>query len=98
MVGGRIDPGSTLLDNLKREVKEEIGLGVIGEVRLLAAQDILRVPGRHVVRLTYIGETEGKPILDEENKSYVWLTLSEMGKRENLDIYLKELVEKGIFD
>lgn len=98
LVGGRIDPGSTLLDNLKREVKEEIGLGVIGEVRLLAAQDILRVPGRHVVRLTYIGETEGKPILDEENKSYVWLTLSEMGKRENLDIYLKELVEKGIFD
>src|SRR3989344_8931904 len=56
IVGGRINPGSTLLENLKREVKEETGLTLTGTPRLLAAQDILRNNGRHVVRLTYLGD------------------------------------------
>ncbi len=40
IVGGRINPGSSLLENLKREVKEETELNIIGEVELIGAQDI----------------------------------------------------------
>lgn len=63
IVGGRIAPGQTLLENLKREVQEETRLFLTREPTLIAAQDILRVPGRHIVRLTYIGEAEGEPVL-----------------------------------
>ncbi|MEK7193621.1 MAG: NUDIX domain-containing protein [Patescibacteria group bacterium] len=101
--GGRIDPGISLLENLKREIKEETGLELTGEPKLIAAQDILRVPGRHVVRLTYVGEIHGEPVLDnEEHRSYQWFSREELGtinpnKPDHLDIYLKELLDKNLF-
>ena len=78
MVGGRIDPGTTLMENLAREVREEAGLSLTGDPRLVAAQDILRVPGRHVVRLTYIGAASGVPKLSEEHDEYQWFDLAEI--------------------
>ena len=98
IVGGRIDPGSPLLDNLRREIKEETQLEFTGEPKLLTAQDILRVKGRHVVRLTYTGRIEGTPVLDEDHDEYKWFDLDEIkalpGGR--LDSYFKELLEKGV--
>ena len=77
IVGGRINPGFILMENLKREVKEETGLELSIEPKLAAAQDIFvrryaddadlnkelseEKIERHVVRLTYIGEIEGEP-------------------------------------
>jgi len=55
IVGGRIDPGSMLIENLKREIKEETSLDLQEEPKLVAAQDILRNSNTHVVRLTYTG-------------------------------------------
>lgn len=94
IVGGRIEPGSPLLDNLKREIKEEVGLELETEPQLVAAQDILRVPGRHVVRLTYVGKIDGEPKLDSDHTEYKWFTFEEMEVLENLDIYFKELLQK----
>jgi len=95
IVGGRINPGTPLLDNLRREVKEETNLEIIGEPRLVAAQDILRVPGRHVVRLTYIGQAAGEIKLDEEeNDAYAWHDESEITALDDLDGYLKEVITK----
>lgn len=96
IVGGRIEPGTPLLENLKREIREETGLDLTGEPKLIAAQDILRVPGRHVVRLTYLGKIEGEPTLDEEHTEYKWFTLEEMRQLADLDIYFKEVLEKKI--
>ena len=97
IVGGRIDPGSPLLDNLRREIKEETQLEFIGEPKLLAAQDILRVKGRHVVRLTYTGRIEGTPVLDEDHDEYKWFDLDEIKALpgDRLDSYFKELLNKG---
>lgn len=95
LVGGRINPGSTLLENLKREIKEEAGLKVIGEPKLIAAQDIIS-QDRHVVRLTYFGETAGQVKLDiEENDRYKWYSFEEIKNLENLDIYFKKLLKNG---
>ncbi len=98
IVGGRIDPGSPLLDNLKREVKEETNLDLSIEPKLVAAQDILRVEGRHVVRLSYIGEIEGSPQLDDDHLEFKWFTGEEIKSlsEEELDIYFKELADKGV--
>lgn len=97
IVGGRIIPGSPLLENLKREVREETSLDLVQEPKLIAAQDILRIPGRHVVRLTYLGSVEGEPKLDEENTDFQWLSREELTSAQDLDIYLRELLDKGAF-
>lgn len=96
IVGGRINPGSPLMDNLKREVDEETRLKITSQPKLVAAQDILRTPGRHVVRLTYTAETEGEPVLDAEHIEYRWLTLPELKEFKELDMYFKELLDKGV--
>lgn len=94
IVGGRIEAGTKLLENLKREVREEIGLGILGEPKLLFAQDIIPNRDIHVVRLSYIGDTEGEPVLDtSENVEYKWLTLPDLKLQENLDVYVKEILE-----
>ncbi len=99
IVGGRINPGDTLIDNLKREIKEETNLELVGEPRLMAAQDILRIAGRHVVRLTYIGEVTGELVLDqEEHDNYRWQTIAEMKACNDIDIYFKELLDKGLIN
>lgn len=97
IVGGRIEPGSPLIDNLKREIKEEVGLDLMKEPVLIAAQDILipQFPDRHVVRLTFVGEIDGAPQLDSDHTEFGWFTLSEMKNLEGLDIFFRELLKNG---
>lgn len=96
IVGGRIDPGSKLIENLRREVREETQLEIKSEPVLMYAQDIL-LEDKHVVRLTYVGEAEGELVLDvSENTEYKWMTLEEVKEQEDLDVYVKEIIEKGI--
>jgi 8-oxo-dGTP pyrophosphatase MutT (NUDIX family) len=80
------------MDNLKREVKEETGLGINGKPKLIEAQDILRIEDKHVVRLTYIGEADGEVILSDEHDQYGWFSVDEMDKLEPMDIYFKEVI------
>ena len=97
IVGGRINPGTALLENLKREVREETGLEIIGEPQLICAQDIMRSDDRHVVRLSYVGNTDGAPQLDtEENTAYEWLSAKEIAAHNDLDAYVKEIIDKNL--
>ncbi len=97
IVGGRIDPGSKLIENLKREVMEETQLEIISEPKLIHAQDIIPNVEKHVVRLSYSGDTEGEPVLDtSENIEYKWLSLEELKTQENLDVYVKEIIDLGL--
>jgi ADP-ribose pyrophosphatase YjhB (NUDIX family) len=94
IVGGRIDPGTELIKNLKREIKEETGLELVGAPKLIAAQDIIPKPDRHVVRLTYVGEAKGKVTLDiSENDAYGWYTKEEIENLEGVDTYFKKLLD-----
>ena len=99
IIGGRIDAGTTLYENLQREVMEEAGLVLTSPVRLLAAQDIRTIPERHVVRLTYFGEIEGEPRLSEEHTDWRWFTMEEIEalKLDELDKFFKELLDQGLF-
>ena len=98
IVGGRIIPGMPLLENIRREIKEETGLDYTGEPKLVAAQDILKVFNRHVVRLTYTGELDGEPEIDEESLEAGWFSSAEIKTMdaEILDGYFKELLDKKI--
>jgi ADP-ribose pyrophosphatase YjhB (NUDIX family) len=92
IVGGRINAGRPLLDNLQREIREETGLELTSVPKLIAAQDILKVPGRHVVRLTYLGEIDGEPQLDDDHTEFGWFTPEEMRNLDNLDQFLNEVL------
>lgn len=94
--GGRINPGKPLLENLRREVLEETGLKLESEPKLIAAQDILRIEGRHVVRLTFLGKAEGIPKLNEDSTEFIWASRGELEQLENLDIYVKELLDRKL--
>jgi len=99
IVGGRIKYGTRLIENLRREVMEETGLEIKSEPVLLCAQDIISETYGHIVRLSYVGETAGEPVLDkEENIEYKWLTVEEIKQQEDLDIYVKEVLEKGLLE
>jgi len=98
IVGGRIDPGSTLIENLKREIKEETSLDLTEQPKLVAAQDILRGPKKHMVRLTYMAPiNDGNVVLDEDHTEFRWFNMEELQHLENLNInmYFKELLEDG---
>ena len=96
IAGGRINAGDTLIDNLKREVKEETDLVIIGEPELLYAQDILRIKDKHIVRLTYIGNADGEVVLSDEHDEYKWVTLDELKMIEQMDRYFKEVINKKL--
>ena len=100
IVGGRIEPGSSLIENLKREIKEEAGLDYIGQPKLVAAQDILKSANKHIVRLTYIGSIDGNPKLDEDHVEAGWFTASEIKAMSTvvLDSYFKELLDNQVLD
>ncbi len=92
--GGRITTGTTLYENLKREVHEETGLLLDTEsLTLVAAQDIIR-PEKHVIRLTYTGSATGEIVLDsKEHESYTWVTLADLKNTQELDMYLKKILD-----
>ena len=97
IVGGRIDPGSKLIENLEREVQEETQLTISSDPQLIYAQDIIPDKNRHIVRLSYVGNTLGEPVLDtSENIEYKWLSIEEMRKHDDLDIYVKEILDKNL--
>jgi len=99
IVGGRINPGTNLMENLRREVKEETQLEITSVPRLVAAQDIIPSKEKHIVRLSYTAETDGEPILDqEENIEYRWLTIEEISREKDLDKYTKEIIDRGWID
>src|SRR3989338_10384307 len=76
--GGRISPGTPLVENIKREVFEETKLSISSEPKLIGAQDIIRLPEKHIVRLTFSANVSGEPVLDEEHVEFRWVTPGEM--------------------
>lgn len=90
--GGRIQPGTTLASNLEREIKEETGLILNTKPQLLTAQDIIKLPDLHVVRLTYRVFTEGEIALSDEHVDFIWIDMTEAIKLQDLDPYALEAI------
>jgi len=95
MVGGRIHPGSSFFENLKREVKEEVQMQLVHIPTLVAAQDII-LTDKHVVRLTFLGEIDGSPVIDEESLESGWFSGEEVKKLDLLDRFLKEIIDTKV--
>ena len=92
--GGRIEPNESLQDALVREVKEETGVALTGDPKLLIAQDIF-VHSRdlHVVRLTYIHrQSLGSINLSDEHSDYKWFS-KDQRERIAVEPFLQEALK-----
>ncbi len=96
IVGGRVEAGKPLIENLKREVWEEARLELKETPKLIAAQDILHIATRHVVRLTYLGKIEGEPQLDADHTDAKWFSIEELKQLNGIDRFVKELIDKKL--
>lgn len=78
--GGRINPDEPVIEALKREIREEIGVSIKSVPKLLAAQDIFVEPkDLHVVRLVYIVEEAiSKITLSDEHDVYRWVDQADL--------------------
>jgi 8-oxo-dGTP diphosphatase len=91
--GGRIIPGEAVEKALAREIKEETGLRLEKIHKVLTVQDILRVKGRHIVRITFLARCSGKVKINKrEHVNYKWLTADEI-KNLYHDLYLKPVLK-----
>ncbi len=99
IIGGRITTGIPLMQNLRREVKEEVGLKLKEKPELISAQDIIKPDqDKHVIRLTYLGIAEGEVKLSEEHSEYKWMDVDEILALESLDEYSKEVFSRLFSD
>lgn len=101
--GGRINPGERLIEALAREIIEETHLVLKGVPKLIYAQDILRLNGLHVVRLTYEASVETgevNPVDDDPAKTghneFCWVEPDDI-KNLRHDVYLTPVfIQLGI--
>lgn len=92
--GGRINIGEPIYEALKREIKEETGLKMIGIPQVIFAQDILRGSDKHVVRITFTVKAKGKVTLDKkEHSEYSWVNLND-AQRLHHDKFLTPVFKK----
>ena len=96
MVGGRIDPGTTLLENLAREIYEEAGLTLAGEPRLSRPRTFSACRAGTSFGSRTSARADGEPRLSDEHDAYRWFDLGEIRLPLSTDPYLKELMEGNI--
>ena len=94
---GKVDRGESEAETARREVMEETQLKIISEPCLIAAQDIILNKEKHIVRLSYVADTIGEPVLDtSENIEYRWLSFSELKTEPSLDVYVRNILEHNL--
>jgi len=77
--GGRLDSGESPFDGMKREVEEEIGIG-IDIIAPLHVQHFTRDDGQRITMIIFLCKPRNKNIkLSEEHTEYKWQSLESDG-------------------
>lgn len=91
--GGKIEPGESPEDALKREIQEELGVNVTIENRLCTTEH--DYPSFHLTMHCYLCSVASDEIELREHKSALWLTAETLDSVEWLPAD-KEVVDKLI--
>lgn len=102
LVGGKVevegDSVGVLENTIIREVKEEVGLSIVGKPRYIQSTSFVTDTGVPVVNVIFLCEEfEGEPFAasrDEVDAVY-WMTPEEVYMNPNAQDYLKDSVQKA---
>ena len=103
--GGRVEVGEKLIDAAKREAKEETNLDVydiklIDIVDGLGLEESYKREDNHLIFVDY--EARAKNInslrLNKEGIKYKWLKPKEWLKRQDVEKYTKEIIERHLLE
>lgn len=96
--GGKVemDEGNgIILKTLKKEIKEEVGLEIEDDIKLIWDEGFYRVSGHHVVGLTFLCKWKSgiaKALEDQEQVK--WFTKKELKNFPDLPDYFRKRLDK----
>jgi len=96
-VGGGLKFGEDLIEGLKREIQEEVGLSVRVDKLLYAMTSVIN-PQRQIVGLTYLSYADNdRVILSHEHIDYLWATRKQFIEMLNKPM-LNDLIKNSVLD
>jgi 8-oxo-dGTP diphosphatase len=91
--GGNIEEGEDLVENLKREIFEEVGIEV-ENISILGALSGTSKKGEYAIQIAYIATVDNPEIkLSYEHDQYKWVTKEEFFELESTQKIKKFLME-----
>jgi len=80
LVGGKVEPGETVAQGLKREIQEELN-GVIQDAKIIPIEQYTSDNDKFVFHTFLIGvDDEFVPELNHEHRGYCWVQLEDHPK------------------
>lgn len=90
--GGKLEQGERIIDALKREVLEEVGLEIEDKKRFLEDFTFLRKDGHNVVGLCFEVFAKSEDVkLDKDFDEYKWVSLDELNELDCIPGMEKEV-------
>lgn len=84
--GGKLEKGQTILETLKREVKEEVGLEIEKCKKFLDDYTFVRPDGHNVVGLCFLVIAKSEDVKISKDFDYFkWITPKELSKLDHID-------------
>ena len=84
--GGKVERGQSILETLKREVEEEVGLEIEDEKKYLKDFTFIRPDDRNVVGFCFLVKTKHENIvLSKDFEEFAWITPEELKQYDCID-------------
>lgn len=84
--GGKLEKGQTILETLKREVKEEVGLEIENYKKFLDDYTFIRPDGHNVVGLCFLVIAKSEDVkISKDFDDFKWITPKELSKLDHID-------------
>jgi 8-oxo-dGTP diphosphatase len=93
--GGKLEKGQTILETLKREVKEEVGLEIENCKKFLDDYTFIRPDGHNVVGLCFLVIAKSEDVkISKDFDDFKWITPKELSRIDHID-GMEEEVKKA---
>lgn len=84
--GGKAEKGEGILETLKKEIKEEIGLEIKDNINFLNEYNFIRSDGYSVVGLCFVCQYKsGEVVLEKGLNGYRWVSKNDYQKYDLID-------------
>ena len=95
LVGGKIEPGESIINGLNREIEEEMG-GEIKGAKIIPIEQFISDNKRFVYHTFLIKvEEEFVPVLNKEHKGFCWVPLDNFPKPLHPGVFRTIRLEKS---